>query len=345
MTSIIGPASYQFFGIFPAAILSFILPVVGIGLFAYIMARRLAPLVRAAPDYRMDRIGQRIIRLITIWLGQIRQPRYMLAGVLHIVIFAGFLILSIRSTSLVIIGLSDGFVLPGFGGWLGDVYNFLKDYAATFVLIACIVAGIRRGIFKPARYAVPEKYGKDHTAEAVFVLGIIGTLMISESLFEASELAFAYQQTGEWHFVAPLSLVWLFTHMLTGASLNFLQGLHIFSYFLHDLTFSFPVLSASGQTLSRDHTDLPVMFSCVWTKEKSKPVEYRVSDEQLDDLESFGVKKLEDFTWKHMLDFYSCADCGRCSDQCPANAVGRPLSPRFITIKARDLIFKIIRCR
>ncbi len=47
-----------------------------------------------------------------------------------------------------------------------------------------------------------------------------------------------------------------------------------------------------------------------------------------------------DFTWKHMLDFYSCADCGRCSDQCPSNAVGRPLSPRFLTIKARDYAFK-----
>ena len=42
-------------------------------------------------------------------------------------------------------------------------------------------------------------------------------------------------------------------------------------------------------------------------------------------MKSFGVKKFEDFTWKHMLDFYSCADCGRCSDKCPANAVGRPL--------------------
>ncbi len=132
MSSIIGPASYDFFGIFPATILSFILPVVGVGLFTYIMARRLAPLVRAAPDYRLDRIDQRIIRLVTLWLGQMKQPRYMLAGILHIVIFAGFLILSIRSVSLVIIGLSDGFVLPGFGGWLGDVYNFLKDYAATF---------------------------------------------------------------------------------------------------------------------------------------------------------------------------------------------------------------------
>jgi Fe-S oxidoreductase len=71
-----------------------------------------------------------------------------------------------------------------------------------------------------------------------------------------------------------------------------------------------------------------------------KPVKHGISDDQLDDLESFGVKKLEDFTWKHMLDFYSCADCGRCSDNCPANAVKRPLSPRFISIKGRDLIFK-----
>jgi len=52
------------------------------------------------------------------------------------------------------------------------------------------------------------------------------------------------------------------------------------------------------------------------------------------------VKTFEDFTWKHMLDFYSCADCGRCSDQCPANAAGRPLSPRFFTTKARDYSFQ-----
>ncbi len=71
-----------------------------------------------------------------------------------------------------------------------------------------------------------------------------------------------------------------------------------------------------------------------------KPVRWGVSDEHLDQVKSFGVKKFEDFTWKHMLDFYSCADCGRCSDNCPANAVGRPLSPRFLTIKARDYSFQ-----
>jgi len=340
MTSIIGPASFKFFGIFPAAILSFILPVIGIGLFAYIMARRVAPLVRANPDNRFDHIGKRVQNLIFVWLGQMRQPRYMLAGVLHIAIFAGFLILSIRSTSLVIIGMSDGFVLPGFGGIIGDIYNFLKDYAATIVLAACIIAAVRRGVFKPKRYAVPEKYGKDHTAEAVFVLGIIATLMISESLFEASELAYDFQHTGVEHFVAPLSLVWIFKAIFASAPQNILQGLHIFTYFVHDLTFFFFLCFLPLGKHFHVITSVFNVFFMRVKKGKIKPVMYGVSAEKLDDLESFGVKKLEDFTWKHMLDFYSCADCGRCSDQCPANAVGRPLSPRFITIKARDLMFK-----
>ncbi|MBU3952594.1 MAG: (Fe-S)-binding protein [Proteobacteria bacterium] len=340
MSSIIGPASYKLFGIFPTAILSFVLPVIGIGLFAYIMTRRIAPLVRAAPDNRLDHIGLRIKNLVVVWLGQIRQPRYMLAGVLHIVIFAGFLILSVRSISLVVIGLSDGFVLPGLGGWLGHVYNFIKDYAATFVLIACIVAAVRRGIYKPKRYAVPEKYGKDHTAEAVFVLGIISTLMISESLFEASELAYALTVDGQSHFLAPLSLVWIFKGMLTSASPGFLQGLHIFTYFVHDLAFFFFLCFLPLGKHFHVITSIFNVFFMRVQKGNIKPVQHGINDEELDSLESFGVKRLEDFTWKHMLDFYSCADCGRCSDQCPANAVGRPLSPRFITIKARDLMFK-----
>jgi len=134
--------------------------------------------------------------------------------------------------------------VPGFGGLLGSVYNFIKDYAATFVLVACIIAAIRRGIYKPKRYAVPEKLGKDHTAEAVFVLGIISTLMISESLFEASELAYAFQATGQTHFLAPLSLVWIFKGMLSSVSLEFLQGTHIFMYYVHDfILFSFFLLA------------------------------------------------------------------------------------------------------
>ncbi|MGM0655734.1 MAG: (Fe-S)-binding protein [Thermodesulfobacteriota bacterium] len=340
MSMIIAPADYLLFGFFPTVIFSFLLPVIGVGLFTYIIARRIAPLVRANPDYRFDNIPERIKNLIVVWLGQVRQPRYMLAGVLHIIIFAGFLILSIRSTSLVIIGMSDGFVLPGLDGRLGTVYNVMKDYAATAVLVACIIAAYRRGIKKPARYAVPEKYGHDHTAEAVFVLGIIATLMISESMFEASAVAYNYQTLGNAHFPAIFSLAWIFAKILGFASLESLQGLHIIMYYVHDVTFFFFLCFLP---LGKHFHVITSIFNVFFMRVKKgniKPVKYGVSDEELDDLESFGVKKLEDFTWKHMLDFYSCADCGRCSDQCPANAAGRPLSPRFITIKARDLIFK-----
>ncbi|MBF0388612.1 MAG: (Fe-S)-binding protein [Desulfamplus sp.] len=339
MSPLIGPANFTFFGFFPAAILSVLIPVVGVALFTYIMARRIAPLVRAAPDNRFDNIPARIKNLIMIWLAQWRQPRYIVAGVLHIVIFAGFLILSIRSTSLVIIGISHDFVLPGFNGIIGDIYNFLKDYAATAVLVACVIASFRRGVIRPARYSVPAKYGKDHTAEAVFVLGVISTLMISESLFEATELAAKMLNTGHAEFVAPFSLVWIFRGMVSEFSHATLQGLHIAMYYIHDLTFFFFLCFLPMGKHFHVITSIFNVFFMRVKKGNIKPVRHGVSDEELDNLESIGVKKLEDFTWKHILDFYSCADCGRCSDQCPANAVGRPLSPRFITIKARDLIF------
>jgi ferredoxin len=336
---LIAPAKYIFLFI-PTVVFSILIPLLGVALFTYIMAIRMAPLVKAAPDNRFDRIPQRIYHVLKIWLGQYRQPRYMVAGVVHIMIFAGFLILSIRSCSLVIIGISDSFVMPGFGGLLGDVYNFFKDYAATVVLIACAIAAYRRAVVKPARYAVPAKYGKDHTAEALFVLGLISTLMISESLFEASSVAANTQAGLHAEFLAPASLAWFFKSALLSASVETLQAIHIVSYYIHDLTFFFFLCFLPLGKHFHVITSLFNVFFMRIDRGNIKPVVNGITDDQLDDLESFGVKRLEDFTWKHMLDFYSCADCGRCSDNCPANAVGRPLSPRFISIKGRDLMFK-----
>ncbi len=333
--ALISPASAAFLGI-PAKIFSILIPIIGIGIFAFIMVRRISPLVKAAPDERFDRIAQRFGSVFKIWLAQWRQPRYMLAGMLHILIFAGFIILGARSTQLVILGFSENFVLPGFDGRLGHIYNFLKDYAATWVLIACIIAAIRRGIFKPQRYAVPPRYGKGHSAEAIFVLGLISMLMISESLFEASLTAAQVQKGIHAEFLPPLTLAWLFSHMLAGASLASLQGLHLIAYFIHDLTFFFFLCFLPFGKHFHVITSLFNVFFMRLDRGNIKPVRYGVADEKLDELESFGVKLLEDFTWKHILDFYTCADCGRCSDRCPANAVGRPLSPRFISIKGRD---------
>jgi len=338
-TALIGPAKV-FFLFIPTWFISLIIPIAGIVIFTYIMATRLAPLVKAAPDMRMNRYPERILKVLKIWLAQWRQPRYRTAGILHILIFFGFLALSIRSISLVIIGLYDGFVFPGLDGTVGHIYNVVKDVMATVVFVTVIVAAYRRGIQRPARYAVPEKYGHDHTGEAVFVLAVIATLMVSESLFEATLVAAQASQGMPAEFITPLTLPWLFKVFLWNTSIEHLQTLHLLSFYVHDVTFFFFLCFLPMGKHFHVITSLFNVFFMRLDQGTVKPVRHGVTDEQLDDLESFGVKKLEDFTWKHLLDFYSCADCGRCSDQCPANAVGRPLSPRFISIKGRDLIFK-----
>jgi Fe-S oxidoreductase len=255
------------------------------------------------------------------------------------VIFVGFLALAVRSASLVIVGVFQHFVMPGFSGVLGHRYEIIKDYAATLVLLAVVIAAIRRLAFKPVRYAVPVTYGRGHTAEALLVLVLIAILMLSESLFEASSLAFQ-DVHGTVVSGAPLSLAWIWKQSLIATSPQLLQRLHSGAYFMHELTFfGFLCFLPLGKHFHVVTSIFNVYFAKL-DREAPKPVKWGVSDEHLDEVKSFGVKTFEDFTWKHMLDFYSCADCGRCSDNCPANTVGRPLSPRFISIKARDYAFR-----
>ena len=337
---LLSPASASLLGI-PAKVFFVLIPLAGIALFAYIMKCRIEPLLRAAPDNRFNRYSERARTVLKIWLGQWRHPRYLLAGVLHIVVFFGFLALAARSTQLVILGFVDDFTLPGFGGLWGELYNVLKDYAATAVFISVVILAVRRLAFKPARYAVPERYGRDHTAEAILVLGLIGTLLLCESLFDASLAAAQAAKGLTPHFLAPLTLAWLFEHLLGDAAMGSLQGIHLAAYTIHDLAFFFFLCFLPMGKHFHVITSLFNVFFMRLDTGNVKPVRHGVDESHLDELKSFGVKTFEDFTWKQMLDFYSCADCGRCSDRCPANRVKRPLSPRFISIKARDCCFKL----
>ena len=335
---LLSPAETTLLGI-PGWFLAMLIPLAGLIAFGYIMFKRLVPLAKGASDPRGENVSRRLKNVLVFWLGQYKQPRYMLAGVLHILIFFGFLILGIRSISLVIVGFQEGFVFPGLGGPLGIVYDLFKDYAATVVLIACIVAGIRRKYFKPERYTVPPKYGKEHTGEAIFVLGLICALMLFESLFAATQVA-ARQQAGlHAEFLAPGSLAWFLEVIFASAPVGLLQVLHTASYFLHDLVFFFFLCFLPFGKHFHVITSIFNVYFAKLHKGSVKPVKWGISEEELDELESFGVKYFEDFTWKHILDFYTCVDCGRCSDNCPATTVGRPLSPRFISIKSRDYAF------
>jgi len=338
--ALVSPASASFLGI-PAVFIYILIPLIGIGVFAYIMRRRIEPLLKAAPDHRFNRYPERVRAVLKIWLAQWRHPRYLLAGILHIVVFFGFLTLAARSTQLVILGFIDGFTLPGFDGAFGQFYSAAKDYAGAAVFVSAVILAVRRLAFKPARYDVPERYGKDHTPEAILVLGLICTLLVSESLFDASLVAAQAAAGQPAHWLPPLTLGWFFRQLLAGASTAALQGIHLAAYTIHDLTFFFFLCFLPMGKHFHVITSIFNVFFMRLDHGNVKPVRHGVDESKLDELKSFGVKTFEDFTWKHMLDFYSCADCGRCSDRCPANRVKRPLSPRFISIKARDCCFKL----
>ena len=310
--------------------------VVGVVCFLYIVTKRMVPLIRAQRDPRFDRPLTRAGRVFKFWLGQWRHPRYKFAGIVHILIFAGFILLAARAVSALIVGIDPNFVLPGLSGEVGRLYDIVTDYAATVVFLCMVVAAVRRLVFKPARYAVPAKYGKGHMADAVFLLGLIATLMVADSLLAASHSL----QGQPVESVAFLSLPWMLQIILSSSSLATISVVSFSAYLLHEVTFYFLLCYRPFGIQFHVETSLFSIYFAKLERGALKPVRWGVSDEHLDQVKSFGVKTFEDFTWKHMLDFYSCADCGRCADNCPANAAGRPLAPRFLTIKARDYVFK-----
>jgi Fe-S oxidoreductase len=313
-----------------------LIDLLGVACFARIVAKRMTPLLRAERDFRFDRPLQRLERILQFWLGQWKHPRYPTAGILHIAVFAGFILLAVRAFSL-ILGFSEDSVVHG---TIRHVYDVVGDYATTIVFVCMIIMAVRRIVFKPSRYAVPAKYGRGHTADAIFLLGLIASLMLADSLFEASKAAAQLRHGQPAEFLAVFSLPWLLRNALAATSMAALQGLNFGSHLVHDLTFFFLLCYRPFGIQFHVETSLFNVYFSKLDRGTLKPVRWGVPDEHLDQVKSLGVKTFEDFTWKHILDFYTCADCGRCSDNCPANAVGRPLSPRFLSIKARDYCFE-----
>jgi Fe-S oxidoreductase len=311
----------------------------GLACFGYIVWRRLIPLLRAERDCRFDHPLARLGKVGKYWFGQWKHPRYRTAGVLHILIFIGFILLVIRSFSTLLVGISQS-VAPSFPGTAGHAYDIITDYAATIVFVCMLVAIIRRLVFQPARYAVPARYGEAHTADAIFLLALIAVLMSADSLFSAAVAAGQVTVGNSGEGLAVLSLPWMLQSALASVSVTTLGKVCFGAYLLHEVAFYFLLCYRPFGIQFHVETSLFNVYFSKLDRGALKPVRWGVSDEHLDQVKSFGVKTFEDFTWKHMLDFYSCADCGRCSDNCPANSVGRPLSPRFLSIKARDYAFR-----
>ena len=231
LLSALSPAEHTFLGL-PGPVLQGLLLLVAAAAFGWIVFRRLALLRAAAPDPRTDRPGERFRRLLRVGFGQSRQPRYPVAGILHILIFAGFLILSLRSLTLLGEGFVAGFALPGLGGAVGHVYASIKDWTALVVLLCCGVAAWRRAVVKPARYH-DRLATRGHGAEAYVILGLISLLMVADAVYEGSDLAERGATT------AALPLASLASRLLGGLSAPALDTVHLSAFWVHNAALLF----------------------------------------------------------------------------------------------------------
>ena len=316
-------------------VLFFFLHLLGLACFGYVVAKRLTPLLQAQRDPRWDQPLARLRKVFRYWLCQWRHPRYPAAGIIHILIFAGFLLLVSRAATTLALGVSDRFAAPLLTGQAGRVYDIAQAYAATVVFLCVTIAAIRRIVIRPVRYRPAAGQSKWRPVDAIFLLALIGILTLADGLLEATS---HLQGTG---LSAPiLSLAWLFENGLAAVSGPVLHHLRLGTYLVHEFAFFFLLCYRPFGIQFHVETSLFSIYFAKLQRGVLKPVRWGVSEEGLDQLRSFGVKRFEDFTWKHILDFYSCADCGRCSDQCPAHAAGRALSPRLFTTKARDYSFR-----
>ncbi|HMK38191.1 MAG TPA: (Fe-S)-binding protein, partial [Bacteroidota bacterium] len=298
------------------ALLFALVLVAALAFFCRNAVRLIAYLRLGKKEDRFSGAGERLRRVLGIAFGQSKLLREPLAGILHVLIFWGFVVL----LSAVVESMGEG-LFPGFSfSFLGPLYTaylVLTDLFGMLVVIAVVVSILRRLVAPPARLRVAGHAKWD----AVLILAMILTVMLT--MFGQNAARIAAGAPGDAHFIAvrlaPLlspenAHAWFraffWAHAL--AVLGFLNYLP-YSKHLHVLT-SVP----------------NVYFSSLAPKGALSPV--NLADETLT---KYGATDVEDFTWKQLLNGYTCTECGRCTSVCPANTTGKLLNPKKIMVDLR----------
>jgi Fe-S oxidoreductase len=322
---------------------------VGLGIFFRQIWGRFNLLRAATGSFQLDFIPERVQAVLVYALGQRKfiRPEVVkqgegVAGWMHFFIFWGFTILGVQVIHMFGRMFVSGFTLPFFSVDsiipLGGPYLLLKDVFQLLVLIAIGVAFTRWLVTRPARlygYAPAENEIRGHSHwEAFLILGCIALIMIGGFLYDGGMLAVHRESAHalsemRWQ---PLSrYVGAFTLLTLGSG-----GAEVIAYaaqWLHNLA----VLVMLNFLPQAKHfhviTSLPNVFF-----RKQAPLG-QLSKQDLENATTFGTSHIDQFTWKQVLDMFSCTECGRCSSQCPATATGKPLAPRQLLLNLRDYLY------
>ena len=283
-------------------------------------------------ENRFDHIGKRIYKAITQSILQFSQFRvansdYTYAGVMHILIIFGFMILLPGEIEFILGGMIPGFDFSFLGYPLFNVFLLSQDIFIFGVIIAMVMAFFRRFVLRPSQI--------NYHLGAYLILCFICILMLtlvginSLRLVNPQELYFA-DIAGSW---MPLTSQFV---EITG-----IQGVHpvVFEciWWLHLLVLLFFLDYIPNSKHLHILAAIPANFFRYFPPPLIK---LSTIDFEAEELETLGVSKVEDFTWKQLFDGYSCTECGRCTDQCPANSTGKALSPRDIVLSIKENLFQ-----
>lgn len=297
------------------------------------------------PEDRFDNWGERIQTLLLVALGQSKMMKRPLSGVLHALVYWGFIVITIGSLEMMIDG---AFGTDRALKFLGAFYNFVTasgEIFAVLIIVSCIIFLGRRYLSPPKRFIAPEmKPGSKY--DATFILGMILILMIS---LLAMNTGYIGSHPGNFAGAFPVSemIATILKIDLSAVDVakyhsiektNFWIHISLIYFFLNFLPYSkhFHVLGSMPNVL---FTRLEPYAKLKNMESVKREVELMLNPNATPPAAAapvrFGVKDPEDVTWKTLLDSYTCTECGRCTAVCPANTTGKKLSPRKLFIDLR----------
>ena len=322
------PVAQSYLGI-SGYIIFWVLFAVAFGLFARRVYLLIRLLMLGRPENRFDHLASRFVNMTLVTLSQwcnLRSVRRNdLAGIGHAFMFWGFCLFLL--SYVIFIGLGGGFGLYGIMTDTGfeQVYSSILDIAAILIIIALIWAGIRRYILKPERL-------RGHAAsEATIILSLVFSLMVLHICIEGFNLA-GNDSTAAW---PPIGAA--LANLLEGSNIprETLLGVYEGVWWLHYLVIlSFLVFIPRSKHLHILASSINVAF-------KSSSAKGALKNIDIQKPENLGVAKIQDFSWKQLLDGYACTVCGRCHAVCPAQLSGKPLSPRELILDLKDHLLEV----
>ncbi len=294
----------------------------------------------------IDRIADRAILTLKVAFGQTKMFRRLTSGLLHALVWWGFLVITIGTVEMIIDGIAGTERILGATGGFYRFVTWSGDVFAAVIIVSCIIFLARRYIVKPSRFTAREMKPKSKQ-DATFILSMILLLMFS---LIGLNMGYVSLKAGTPHFVGSYPISSALSGLIDGLSES---SLHTFEQtnwwihivlvlvFLNILPYSkhFHVIMAVPNVFFSRLTPpgkLPNMDSV--TQEVRLMLDPSAPTPAGDDPPArFGIKDVNDITWKHLMDSYTCTECGRCTASCPANITGKLLSPRklYIDLRAR----------